>query len=191
VSGQKPEKEVVGRAMAIAVGIICTILATGLVVAIANYASIINDKDSIINDKDSIIDDKDNIINEKNNTISSLNSQISDLNDSNQYLQNQIDCLYNITNLKNRLFLGNGTIYPTEFANNTIDLREYSGYLTVLIATPTPNSATLRVISGTNYDQTIGIGTSTRIVIPVLRSFVSIIIEHATKEVTYAETLYY
>ena len=184
MSGQKPEKKVVGRAMAIAVGIICTVLAIGLVVVIANYASIINDKNNIINDKD-------NIINEKNDTISSLNSQISDLNSSNQYLQNQIDCLYNIANLKNRLFLGNGTIYPTEFANDTIDLRGYLGYLTVLIGTPAPNSATLRVISGINYDQTISIGTSTRIVIPVLHSFVSIIIEHATSVVTHVETLYY
>jgi len=42
------EKKVVGRNVAIALGIICVILAVGLVVAIANYNSIINLKKSTV-----------------------------------------------------------------------------------------------------------------------------------------------
>jgi ABC-type xylose transport system substrate-binding protein len=47
------EKEVVGRNIAIALGIICMVLAVGLVGAIANYTSIISGKDNTIASLDS------------------------------------------------------------------------------------------------------------------------------------------
>jgi chaperonin cofactor prefoldin len=49
------EKKVVGRNVAIALGIICIILAVGLVGAVANYTSIISGKDNTIVSKDSQI----------------------------------------------------------------------------------------------------------------------------------------
>jgi hypothetical protein len=49
------EKKMVRRSVAIALGIICMILAVGLVGAIANYTSIINGKDNTIVTKDSQI----------------------------------------------------------------------------------------------------------------------------------------
>jgi len=49
------EKKVVGRTVVIALGIICVILAVGLVGAIANYTSIISGKDNTIATKDSQI----------------------------------------------------------------------------------------------------------------------------------------
>jgi len=45
---EKQEKKAVGRTVAIALGIICIILAVGLVGAIADYTSIINGKDNTI-----------------------------------------------------------------------------------------------------------------------------------------------
>jgi len=52
------EKKVVGRNIVIALGIICVVMAVGLIGAIANYTSIISEKDR---------------------TIASLNSQINSL----------------------------------------------------------------------------------------------------------------
>jgi predicted PurR-regulated permease PerM len=74
---EKQEKKVVGRTVAIALGIICMVLAVGLVGAVANYTSIISGKDSTIASKDSEINTKNSQIADKDNTISSLNSQIS------------------------------------------------------------------------------------------------------------------
>jgi len=50
---EKQEKKVVGRNVAIALGIICIIVAVGLVGAIANYTSIISGKDNTIATRDS------------------------------------------------------------------------------------------------------------------------------------------
>jgi hypothetical protein len=48
MSEQKPERKVVGRTIAISLGIICIILAVGLVGAVADYTSILTGKDNDI-----------------------------------------------------------------------------------------------------------------------------------------------
>ena len=73
MSEQKPEKKVVGRTVAIALGIICIILAVGLVGAVADYTSIISGNETYYQ-----------------NQISSLNSQISSLNAQINSLQDQV-----------------------------------------------------------------------------------------------------
>jgi TolA-binding protein len=207
MSEQKPEKKVVSRTMAIAIGIICIVLAVSLVGSIADYNNIINDKNNTISSLNSQISSLNNIINDKNNTISSLNSQISslnhsieemnsqisDLNGSNNYLQNQVEYLYNITSLKNKMIVDNETVYPTEFMNAT-DGVKYAGYVFVWIKTSPSNSTTLRVAwasSGIEYDQTINVGTDTRMVFPVLPSNVSFIVKHAIAQFTFLVILYY
>jgi hypothetical protein len=80
------EKKVVGRNVAIALGIIAIILLVGLAGVIANYTSVINAKDNLIASKDSEITNKNSQIADKDSQISSLNSQIADL-------KNQIDSL--------------------------------------------------------------------------------------------------
>jgi hypothetical protein len=50
---QKSEKKVVSRTVAIALGIICIVLAVSLVGAIADYTSMINSKDNIISSQTS------------------------------------------------------------------------------------------------------------------------------------------
>ena len=71
------EKKVVSRTIAIALGIICLILVVGLVGAVVNYTSILNEKNSTIATKDS--------------QITSLNSQISSLQNQKNQLQKWLD----------------------------------------------------------------------------------------------------
>ena len=68
------EKKTVRRSVAIALGIICIVLASGLVGALAYYVSLVNDKD---------------------NAISMLNSQISQLTLNITNLQNQVNSILN------------------------------------------------------------------------------------------------
>jgi hypothetical protein len=95
---EKQEKRVVGRTVAIALGIICIILAVGLVGTIVGYTSIINGKDNTIATKDNIIATKNSEISDLNNSIATLNNTIHRLekieNVTNQifYLRNVIDC---------------------------------------------------------------------------------------------------
>jgi len=88
------EKKVVGRNVAIVLGIICVILAVGLVGAVANYTSIISGKDSTIATKNSEIANKDSQISNLqtwlNGNVSNLNSQINSLNSQISDLQNQV-----------------------------------------------------------------------------------------------------
>jgi len=81
------EKKVVGRNVAIALGIICIVLAVGLVGAIANYTSIISGKDSTIATLNSQMTEKDNTISSLNSQINSLNSEIGKLTSQNSQLR--------------------------------------------------------------------------------------------------------
>ena len=100
------EKKVVNRNVAIALGIICIILAVGLVGNIANMLkdNIIASKDSTINDLNSQITSKNSQIAEKDNTISLLNSQVSSKDSQIASLTNQIIDLQNqTTSLQNEI----------------------------------------------------------------------------------------
>ena len=82
------EKKVVSRKVAIALGITCVLIAVGFVGAVANYTSIIGEKDLQIASLNLQIA-------EKNITISSLNSQIAVKDSEIQSLRSQIDSLNN------------------------------------------------------------------------------------------------
>ncbi len=75
------EKKVIVRNVAITLGIICVILAVGLVEAVANYTSIINNKDNTIKSKDSTIQSKDSEIQTLTNQKNQLQTWL-DLNKS-------------------------------------------------------------------------------------------------------------
>jgi len=79
------EKRVVSRKVAIALGIICVLLIVGFVGAVANYSSIISEKDlqiaslnSQIAVKDAEIQSLRSQIDSLNNAVASLNSEIRD-----------------------------------------------------------------------------------------------------------------
>jgi hypothetical protein len=98
------ERKVVSRSIAIALVIVCVILAAAIAAVIANYTTIINDKDSTLSSKDSQIQ---TLTNQKNqlesfvqgnvtyytSQITSLQSQIQTLTNEKGQLQNQISSL--------------------------------------------------------------------------------------------------
>jgi DNA-binding transcriptional ArsR family regulator len=83
-------KKLAGRTVAIALGVICIVLAATLVGAFAYYVPLVNDK---------------------NDRIPSLSTLISQLATNATNLENQLDALnYNLTNLQNQLAIDNSTI---------------------------------------------------------------------------------
>ena len=123
------EKKMIGRNVAIALGIVAIILLVGLVGAIANYTSIISGKDNIITTKDSQIqtltsqknqlqtwlDGNETLLDQTqawldgnityyNSQINSLNSQIASLQNQISSLNSQINTLNaQITDLENQI----------------------------------------------------------------------------------------
>jgi len=146
------EKEVVSRTVAIALGIICVILAVGLVGAVANYTSTISGKDNTIASLNSQITTKDN-------TISSLNSQVSDLT--------------NTVNLaKSTVWVNDETAnQPASSYTYWRVSANYAGYVSVVVHTSTTTNTYVRVIyssHGVNYDNQIGVGVGGTAVFPIL-----------------------
>jgi predicted PurR-regulated permease PerM len=88
------EKKVVSRNTAIAMGIVCIILAVGLVGAVANYTSIISEKENTIASLDS--------------EIISLQNQINDLNATYIWLKHHSFTYYTV---KNDIKISNVGIY--------------------------------------------------------------------------------
>lgn len=167
------EKKVIGRNVAIALGLTCIVLAVGLVGAVASYTSIISGKD---------------------NTIASLNSQItskdfeiSSLNSQKASLENQIDSLNDIVHLaKSEIWLDSETI--SQPANSywyfSTNKAIYAGYVSVAIHTSTTTNTYVRLnysvyvttsivdghvyVTALNYDNRIDVGSSGTAVFPVL-----------------------
>jgi hypothetical protein len=148
------EKKVAGRNVAIALGIICTILGVGLVGAIANYTSIIDGKD---------------------NTITSLNTQIAIKDSQLTSLQNQVDNLTDITKmLKHTIWVDHYTI--SQPANSYTSWRPdvlYAGYVEVHVESTT-NETYARVIYwayGFDYDQQSHVGADGTVAFPLMPFF--------------------
>jgi len=153
------EKKVVGRNVAIALGIICIILAVGLVGVVANYTSIISSKDDTISSLNLQITSKDS-------QISSLNSQIANL-------QNQVNDLNSVINLeKSTVWVDDQTVsQPAGSYTYWTVSASYAGYVSVWVQTSTTDNTYVRVIwssHGVNYDESITVGVSGTAVFPIL-----------------------
>ncbi len=86
--------KVVGRNVAIALGILCIILAVGIVGAFAYYIPIVNDKDNALTTLNSQVSAKDSQISQLNSNITSLQNQNNELQawlDGNETLLNQTE----------------------------------------------------------------------------------------------------
>lgn len=102
------EKKVVDRRIAITLGIICLILLIGLVEAIMNYTSIINNKDNTIQ---TLTTQNNQLQTWQEGNITYYNSQLSSLNSQITNLQNQISSLNaQIANLQNQIGLLNDIV---------------------------------------------------------------------------------
>ena len=106
-SETKPKK-IVRRSVAIAIGIICIILAVGLVGAFAYYMPIVNDKNSMITDLQNLNEQLQTYLNGSNTLL--FQTQIW-LVDNNTYYTSQISNLQTqIANLQNQLSHFTGSI---------------------------------------------------------------------------------
>jgi len=172
---QKQEKKVVGRNVAIALGIICIIVAVGLVGEIANYTSIISGKDTTIASKDSQIGSLNSQITTKDNTISSLDSQIASKDSQISSLNSQVSDLTDTVNLaKSTTWVNDQTVsQPASSYTYWTVSASYAGYVSVWVHSSTTDNTYVRVIyssHGVNYDNQITVGTSGTAVFPLLPS---------------------
>jgi len=120
------EKKVVRRTVAFALGIMCIILAVGIVGAIANYTSIINGKDNIISSQDSQIS---NLQAQNNQLQTWLDSNITYYNSQISSLDSQI---INLTNEKNQLqtwLTGNITSYKAQISTLNATITQMEAWL--------------------------------------------------------------
>lgn len=150
------EKKFVRRSVAVASGVICVLLAVGLVVVLA----MLSNANSTITQKDNTISDKDNQISTKDNLIS--------------IEENQIDSLTNVTLLRDSL-VWSGHQATTElsgsystFGTNTVS---YAGYLSINVESSTTPNAYVRVIwssHGISFDQQLTVGSTGTALFPVL-----------------------
>jgi len=170
------EKKVVGRNVAIALGIICIIVAVGLV------GPIIIGKDNTIATKDSLIqiltsqknqlqawlDGNETLIDYLNAQINSLNSQITNL-------QNQVNDITDIANLaKSMIWVNDQTVSQPAYSYTYWTCSaSYAGYVSVWVQTSSASDTRVRVIyssHGVNYDGEIGVGSGGTAVFPLLPS---------------------
>jgi uncharacterized coiled-coil protein SlyX len=106
------ERKVVGRNIAIALGVVCVVLAAGLIGAVANYTSVISSLNSQITEKD--------------HEISSLNSQIQILANERIRLQSWLDGNKTLLNQLQAWLQENITYYRSQIAmlnSQIIDLQ--------------------------------------------------------------------
>jgi cell division protein FtsL len=154
------EKKVVSRNVAIALAIICIVLAVGLVGAISLYTSQINDKDNTISSLNSQIASDDSQIASDHSQISSLNSQVSDLND--------------IVNLANSTVWVNDQTVSQSVSSYTYWTfsAKYAGYVSIDVLSSTTTNTYVEVIwsaYGISYDSgQISVGVSGTAVYPIL-----------------------
>lgn len=136
MNAQKPEKKVVGRTVAIGLGIICIVLVVILVGAIADYTSIISGKDTSISSQAS--------------QILSLQKQVSNLTDT-----------VNLSQLKNWVSNQPVSISASGYTSWAFSA-SYAGYVFVSVQTNRVMGLYFRVIYHSpylNYDHQIGNNT--------------------------------
>jgi cell division protein FtsL len=153
--------KVVGRNVAIALGILCIILAVGIVGAFAYYIPIVSDKD--------------NTLTTLNSQVSAKDSQISQLNSNITSLQNQVNDLTSNLNLaKSETWVNSQTVsQPAGSYNGWIRSTTYVGYVMVNVESSTTDKTYIEVLwysYGIYYGNTISVGVSGTGVFPVFPS---------------------
>ena len=183
----KHEKKVVGRTVAIAIGIIAIVLLVGLVGAMADYTSIINGKDSTI----TTITNQNNQLNtwlSGNKTLLSqtqtwlsgnetlYNNYVNDhsyTNEQYQNLQTQIANENSIISLSNSTtWVNDQTVSQTAEGYSYWQFSAgYAGYVSVSVQSSTTSNTYVRVMYSSHdvsYDNQIGVSTGGTAVFPVL-----------------------
>lgn len=160
MSAQRSGKKVVGRNVAVALGIISIVFLVGLVGAILDYASIISGK---------------------NNDISTRDSQIQTLTNQKNQLQAWLEANNSMANLAtSTVWVDSKTVsIHASYESVWNFTSNYAGYISVQ-ATGNPSTTSnfyVRVTyssHGVNYDNQINVGISGTAVFPVLPASIQI-----------------
>jgi len=176
--------KVTGRNVAIALGIICIILAVGLVGSMVNYTMVTNNKDATYRDytwsHSHSNSDYDSLHNAYQNyvaTHSYSNAEYDAYVANHHYTDAEYNYLGDIVNLaKSSVWVDDETISQPASSYTTWTptfSASYAGYVSVWVQTSTTTNTYVRVIYsayGVNYDHQIGVGTGGTAVFPVLPS---------------------
>jgi cell division protein FtsL len=156
-------KKVVDRKIAIALGIICIILAAGIVGAVILYFSQID-----------AIQSKDSEIASLTSQISSLTSQIADNSLQIETLTSQKNELQDIVSLaESAIWVDETLIHPAGYYSYWTFAADYAGYVKVRLETSNVTDNYVRVIyssHGVDYDNQIDIVAGGVAVFPILPS---------------------
>jgi uncharacterized protein YpmS len=185
---KKSQRKIVSKAMVIALGLICIILAAGLVGAIAVYMPMASNLESQIAEKDSTISSLNSQVSSLTSQVLALqadieqfNSTIEDYKAAQEAFNSQAEFYANIIslNMSAPLFVSqsftlaantSGTIYTGNIL--------YAGYISVSVESSS-NTTYLQVAYpsyGVNYNQTVTVGTGGAAAFPVLPGGITVVI---------------
>jgi TolA-binding protein len=202
------ENKVVNRTVAIALGLVCIVLAASLVVVLANGSNLDgSDNQQTIADLQAQLTNRTSTIATLNAQLASLQSQLNNINHNNTEYKEQIANLtqqiqeyLNILHLnKTAVLLNNKQLTQNPNASIVVwdDALNYAGYakVTVQSSSNTTYVQAIYTCSGVNYNQTINVGTSGTAYFPVLPSTLRLIVGNiestANVNATITATYYY
>jgi Flp pilus assembly protein TadG len=170
-------KKVVGRNVAVALGIICVILIASLAVVI--YMAYSPDVSTSTTSLQSQINDLNSTYNSYVSAHTHTNDEYNSLNSQNTNLQNQVNNLTSLLNLtKSDVWVTNQTFsQPAGTYTGWTHSATYAGYVKVNVESSTTDSTYIEVIwsaYGVNYDYNLPVGSSGTGVFPVLPSSVEV-----------------
>ncbi len=178
-------KKVIGRGVAVVLGVVCIVLAVGLVVAVFEYLPLPGQVDSL----NAKLAERDQNITSLTAQVSSLNAQLSSLtggaNSSSNviYLQNMVNDLQGeISRLQNVLYMNaSATLISSQGfqldANSNMTIWDepntplfYAGFVTVSVSSSSNTTFVELAYSsyGLVYDSVVNVGTSGTAYFPVL-----------------------
>jgi type II secretory pathway pseudopilin PulG len=168
-------KKVVGRNVAVALGIICVILIASLAVVI--YMAYSPDVSTSTTSLQSQINDLNSTYNSYVSTHTHTNDEYNSLNSQNTNLQNQVDNLTSTLNLtKSDVWVASQTVsQPAGTYNFWTHSATYAGYVKVNVESSNTDKTYIEVLwssYGVNYDYNLSVGVSGTGVFPVLPSSV-------------------
>jgi hypothetical protein len=185
---KKGQRKIVSKAMVITLGLICIILAAGLVGAIAVYMPMVSNLESQIAEKNSTISSLNSQTSSLNSQIlalqadiEQLNSTIDDYREAQAAFNSQVEYLFNIIYLNVSEYL----FTPRSFTltANTSDVIytgsiTYAGYVTITVESTSNTTYVQLVYSsyGVNYNQNVTMGTGGSAAFPVLPGDITFVI---------------
>lgn len=93
------EKKVVGRNVAVALGVMCIILVFGLMGTVMSYTSVVSEKDNTITSLNSDVSSLQDQVSDLQDQITNLQNEVANLQDLSPILINQMEIINHTTNI--------------------------------------------------------------------------------------------